>query len=265
MIEYELIELAAWTDFYRSATVEYSAKLGINIFPVGGVYGTIASGIDILAFNRVVGLGINEPFDERVIEIILNKIEANRVKRFFIQIHTEIYSEGLRRLLELHGFYHYNNWVRLIRDNSKVSKVKSDLVIKKISVDERKTLAKIVVKAFDWPSDLIDWIASPVGRKNWHHYLAFEKEIPIATAAFYHSGNYAWFDFAATLSEHRGKGAQSVLLSQRIDDCRKLGVKTIIIETAEQTSGKESVSYRNVLKAGFREAYKRPNFIFIRK
>lgn len=265
MIEYELIELAAWTDFYRSASVESSAKLGINIFPVGGVYGTIASRIDILAFNRVVGLGIKEPLDERVIDIILNKIEANRVKRFFIQIHPEIYSEGLRRLLELHGFYHYNNWVRLVRDNSPAQKTKTRLVTKEISKDEGKTFAEIVVKAFDWPSDLIDWIASPVGRKNWHHYLAFEKEIPVATAAFYHSGEYAWFDFAATLSEHRGKGAQSVLLSQRINDSRKLGVKTIIIETAEQTSGKESVSYRNVFKTGFREAYNRPSFIFIRK
>ena len=39
----------------------------------------------------------------------------------------------------------------------------------------------------------------------------------------------------------------------------------MIVETAEQTTEKESPSYRNVLKSGFKEAYKRPNFLFVNK
>jgi GNAT superfamily N-acetyltransferase len=265
MKDFELVESAAWTDFYRSALPETVGKCGIKIFPVGGVNGTIASKIDILAFNRVVGLGIKELIDERIIDIILNKIEANQVKRFFIQIHPEVYSDLLKRLLVLHDFYHYNNWVRLVRDNSPAEKSKTNLLIRKISKSDSSYFGKIVVEAFNWPCELADWIAAPVGRKNWYHYMAFEKEIPVATAAFYHSGEYAWFDFAATHPDYRGKGAQSSLLSQRIEECRKLGVKVIIVETAEQTAEKESPSYRNVLKSGFKEAYKRPNYIFIKK
>jgi GNAT superfamily N-acetyltransferase len=264
MKEYELVESSALNDFAHSASKSTIEKCGIKIFPVGGVNGLITSKIDILAFNRVVGLGIKEPIDERVVDIILNKIEANKVKRFFIQIHPEVYSAQLRRLLELHDFYHYNNWVRLVRDNSPSHKVKTNLEIKKITQKESKSFAEIVVKAFEWPDELAEWIASPVGRKYWYHYIAFEKNIPVATAAFFHSGDYAWFDFAGTHPDHRGKGAQSALLATRINDCIELGVKTIIVETAEQTSKKESPSYRNVLKAGFREAYKRPNYIFVK-
>ncbi|MEJ2103411.1 MAG: GNAT family N-acetyltransferase [Ignavibacteriaceae bacterium] len=264
MKEYELIESASLNDFAHSASKETVEKCGIKIFPVGGVNGLISFKIDILAFNRVVGLGIKEPIDEDIIDIILNKIEANQVNRFFIQIHPEVYSDKLRRLLELNTFSHYNNWVRLVRDASPASKIKTKLEIKTITKNTSKLFGEIVVKSFEWPDELAEWIASPIGRKNWYHYMVFEKNIPIATAAFFHTGSYAWFDFAATHPDHRGKGAQSALLARRIDDCRKLGVKTIIVETAEQTSKKESPSYRNVLNAGFKEAYKRPNFIFVK-
>jgi len=124
MKEYELIESLAWSNFYHSAPCETVEKCGIKIFPVGGVEGTIASKIDILAFNRVVGLGINEPIDERIIDIILNKIGADKVKRFFIQVHPEVYSDDIRKLLVSKNFYHYNNWVRLVRDNSPAKKIK---------------------------------------------------------------------------------------------------------------------------------------------
>jgi hypothetical protein len=74
MKEYDLVESEAWTDFFKSAPAYISETCGIKVFPVGGVYGTMTSEIDVLAFNRVVGLGIYEPIDERVIDIILNKI-----------------------------------------------------------------------------------------------------------------------------------------------------------------------------------------------
>ena len=265
MKEYELIESAALNDFAHSASKDVVEKCGIKIFPVGGVNGLIASKIDIPEFNRVVGLGIKEPFDERVMDIILNKIEVNEVKRFFVQIHPEVYSSQLRRFLELHSFFHYNNWVRLARDSSAAQKIKTNLDIKKITPEKSKSFAEIVVKSFDWPYVLIKWIAALVGRKNWYHYMAFERNIPVASAAFFHSNDYAWFGFAATDPDHRGKGAQSALLAKRIEDCRDLGVKSIILETAEQTSEKESPSYRNVLKAGFKEAYKRANYFFVKK
>jgi GNAT superfamily N-acetyltransferase len=265
MKELELVESAAWTDFYHAASPGTIEKCNIKIFPVGGVSGTIASKVDVLTFNRVIGLGIKETLDERIIDIILNKIEAAGVKRFFIQLHPEVYSERARRLLELYGFYHYNNWVRLVRDNSPAQKAETSLGIKKISGNESRSFAEIVVEAFGWQDELIDWISATVGRKNWHHYMAFEKNIPVATAAFYHYGKHAWFGLASTRSDFRGKGGQSALLAKRIEDCRQLGVEIIIAETAEQTSEKESPSYRNVLRAGFNAAYKRPNYIFVRK
>jgi GNAT superfamily N-acetyltransferase len=265
MKEYDLVEAEAWTDFSKSAPASAVENYGINVFPAGGAFATVASRIDILAFNRVVGLGMNEPIDEQVIDSILNKIETENVKRFFIQIHPEIYSDKLGKLLASKNFYRYNNWIKLVRNNSSAEKVKTKLQVRNIKPNESKIFAQIVVNAFEWQKELIEWIAAPVGRKNWHHYMAFEDDIPVATAAFYLSGEYAWFDFAATHPQHRGKGAQSALLAKRIEDCRALRVKEIIVETAEQTPDKESPSYRNVLKSGFKEVYKRPNFIFVNK
>lgn len=264
MKEFELIESSAWADFFHSVPKELIQKLKVTAFPVGGVFATIAPAVDILVFNRVIGLGIKEPIDERIIDIILNKIEAEKVKRFFIQVHPEVYSDKLRQLLVSYDFHHYNNWVRLVRDVSPTKAIKTKLVIKTISSEESDLFGEILVKAFEWPDELKTWIASPIGRKNWYHYMAYDGNNAIATAAFYHKDNYAWFDFAATHPDHREMGAQSALLLRRIEDCRKLGVKTIIVETAEQNAEKESPSYRNVLKTGFKEAYKRANYIFVK-
>jgi GNAT superfamily N-acetyltransferase len=265
MKEYDIIDAKAWTDFSGSASPSVKDIRGIKVFPVGGVYASITSNIDVLAFNSVVGLGIVKPLDEKVIDIILNKIEVENVKRFFIQIHPDVYTDDINKLLTSKNLYHYNNWVRLVRDSSSLPQKKIKLNIRRIKAEESGKFAEIAVNAFEWPGELINWLAAPVGRKNWFHYVAFDKDIPAATAAFYPSGEYAWFDFAATHPKHRGKGAQSALLAERIKDCRALGVKKIIVETAEQTPEKESPSYRNVLKAGFQKVYRRPNFIYVKK
>ena len=70
----------------------------------------------------------------------------------------------------------------------------------------------------------------------------------------------AEFGIAATLETARGRGCQLALLHRRILDAAEAGCHTLFVETGERVPDRPSASYRNILRAGFEEAYLRPNW-----
>ena len=95
-----------------------------------------------------------------------------------------------------------------------------------------------------------------VGAPGWVQLVAFDGDEPVASGALYADGESGWIGVGATRAEWRGRGAQSALLAARIRLGLELGVRQFATETGE-TPG---ASYRNILRAGFDEAYLRPNW-----
>jgi hypothetical protein len=182
------------------------------------------------------------------------------VSRFFVT-HTEMQHGSSRDVLLSAGLTHYNNWVKLYRDISPVEGVESGLIVKRIGRDLAPQFARIIVEAFEWPVALENWMSTTVERPNWYHYLAFDGNHPVAAASMFIHKRMAWMGFAATLTEHRGKGAQGLLTLSRIADAAAYGAKVIVVETAEETPNHPSPSFRNMVRYGFKVAYNRPNFI----
>ena len=50
-------------------------------------------------------------------------------------------------------------------------------------------------------------------------------------------------------------------MAARIGHARELGLELVVTETGERVPGRPSNSYRNIVRAGFRPAYVRPNFV----
>jgi GNAT superfamily N-acetyltransferase len=259
----EKVEAMAWGDMYKAATPEISKKFGIDIFEAGSAVGGMASKFDVLALNRVIGLGIEKDITDKTIENIISKYKKHNVPRFFIQLCSEITNPQLPGRLESNGFHHHNNWVKLYRDISPVTGIKSDLKAKEIGPDDGLTFGKIIVESFDWPKEMAAWIACVIGRPCWKFYMAYDNDMPVATAGMYIHDSTVWIDFAATLESVRGRGAQGLLLKRRIDDAREVGCDTVVVETAEETPEKSAPSYRNMIRYGFKLAYIRPNYIFV--
>jgi GNAT superfamily N-acetyltransferase len=140
--------------------------------------------------------------------------------------------------------------------------VDTDLRIEQIGGGDADAFAMIVAQCLDWPETVGPWVALTVGRPGWKHYIAFDGSKPAATSALYVSGDFAWLDFASTMPDYRGRGAQSALIARRIRDAAELGCSHLVVETAEQTPDHPAPSYRNIVRFGFREAYKRANYIF---
>lgn len=260
----EEIEAEAWGDLFLSASNEAAAACGIKFIHVGSGCATIASNIDILSFNRVVGLGLNTPADGAMVDDLIRAYALAEIPRFFVQLSPEASPDYLSEILIERGFSHYNNWVKLYRGVESPPAASSELRVERISVNEATAFAEVFVTSFEWPQKLIPWIAHTVGRPGWRHYLAFDGDKPVATGALYAQGDYSWLDFASTLPEYRNRGAQSALVERRIRDAVELGCKRLVVETAQETPERPAPSYRNMLRFGFQVAYVRPNYLFSR-
>ncbi len=261
----EEIEIAAWMDWYKAAPPRWAEKHGLQSRKIGPMAVSIVRDVDILGLNRVIGFGLPGSEDRPLVKAALDMFLRARVPRFFVQLAGPTATPGARSLLESHGLTWYNNWVKLFRDCSPPPPVTTDLVIRKVGRDHGLKFGKVVTTAFGWDEHLAEWIAETLGRPGWQHYAAFDGEQLVATAATFVKGKTAWFDMAATLPTHQGRGAQSALLARRIIDAGAAGVEQIAVETAEQTEDKSAPSYRNTQRFGFRIGYVRPNFIWKRQ
>ena len=182
----EEIEARAWSSFYHAASAKKKDELGIHTHANDFGYTTLAAKIDELADNR--SIAISRSPDRADLERIIEQFQTAGSARGFIQIRPQLLTAGSNRILADFGLSQYNNWVKLIRDTSDVPDVLTDLQIRQIDTSGKTDFAAILVEAFNWPAYMQEWLACPVGKPNWHHYMVFDGENRVATGAAYIEG-----------------------------------------------------------------------------
>ena len=98
-----------------------------------------------------------------------------------------------------------------------------------------------------------------VGRPRWRCFLGWDGAAPVAAGAIFLGDGLGWIGFGGTLASHRGRGAQQALFAARIGAGLAEGCRGFVTETGVPLEGEPAPSYRNILRAGFREIYARPN------
>jgi len=166
-------------------------------------------------------------------------------------------SPELAARLIARGFEQRLGWMKFRRDPTTPLVSSTSLRIGDATGDD---VAAIVGAVFGAP-ELAAMLAALPGRDGWHWLAAYDGEEPIACGALFAHDRAGWLGAAGTLPEHRGKGAQSAILAARIARARKLGVDVLATETGERSDDGPNTSYDNILRAGFAEAYVRPNLL----
>jgi hypothetical protein len=90
-----------------------------------------------------------------------------------------------------------------------------------------------------------------LGAPGVHHFMAFEGERPVASAALCAFEELGYLGMALTVEPFRRRGAQSALIAQRIKKTVEVGCKIVVSETL--SIAKHSLG--NLQKAGFEVAY----------
>jgi GNAT superfamily N-acetyltransferase len=268
IVALEVAEMEAFADLFRAAGPEVAHASGMSVADVAGAMLIAVSRIDVLALNRIIGLGLRGTPSDAALAEMVRALHASGSSRCFVPVAPVDGHEDLIARIERLGLRHYNNWIRLrrdLRDLTDLSAAASiPLDVRQIGPADGQAFGRIVSTAFDYPPAIAPLASQTIGRPNWYHYMAFERETPIATGAMYVTGEAAWFGLAATDTAYRRRGAQQALIVRRLRDAAGAGCRWVSVETAEDSVTKDAPSYRNLRRLGFEVAYRRPNHLWTR-
>jgi GNAT superfamily N-acetyltransferase len=136
--------------------------------------------------------------------------------------------------------------MRFRRDRMPLPEERTTLRLERVEEDASALhFARLVRVGYDLPES-IEPIVADAWRCGWECWLAHEAREPVAAAALYAAQGIGYLSFAATLPEHRCKGAQSALLARRILRASELGCDRVVAETGELRPDLPSNSYRNI-------------------
>jgi ribosomal protein S18 acetylase RimI-like enzyme len=256
------VDADAAEDLAASAPEPHARAFGIRSLRFGTGVLSFATGIDVLALNRAVGFGMDEPVTEAVIDEILDLYRAAGARRFFFQASPFARPAHLAEMLRSRGLEHYNGWMKLYRETDPLPESAGTLEVRAVGPERGPEFAASIATAFDMPDPVRPWLEAWVGRPGWRHYMAFDGAQPVATGALFFKGQCGYLTFASTSAEHRRRGAQSALIAERIRAAREAGCRWVMVETAVDLPEKPAPSFHNVRRLGFQVAYTRPNFIW---
>lgn len=257
----ERTEMNALASATLLAPADIARLLGLHLVIDEGVLMTLATTADVLALNRIVGIGVEAAATREQLARLITIARDRGTSRLFVQLAPSHSPPELAEWIEQEGGKKYNRWVRLWRDVTDLPDVKTDLEIRQLPVSDAIRSGEIVAESFKMPMEVSAWFASMVGQAGWIHFGAYDGATLVGSASIYSSGTTGWLGFAATLEAYRGHGAQGALIRRRIEYARDNGCDSVVVETAEQTPEHSAPSYRNMLRFGFTEAYFRQNYL----
>jgi GNAT superfamily N-acetyltransferase len=170
-------------------------------------------------------------------------------------------TEAAESWLTENGFVPGYGWMKFVRDAHEPRfAVPKDVEVVELGGPEEEPFGMIAATGFGLPAWAAAFFADLPGTEGWRCYVARVDGTAQACAAMQIHAGVAEFGIAATLEPARGRGCQLALLHRRIRDAAAAGCHTLFVETGERVPDRPSTSYRNILRAGFEEAYLRPNW-----
>jgi len=211
-------------------------------------------------FNRVVGIGLEEPATEEALDEI-EAFFADDEVAYGITVTPDAEPPRLTAWLEARGFSRGYAWAKFRRGIESAAEQETDLTVERIGADRGDVFADVFQRAYGTPELLRPRLQRIPAETGWYCFVAFADGVPAATAAVFVSGDVGWFGMAGTLPEFRRRGAQTALLATRITAAREAGCTVLVTETGDPVEERPSNSYRNIVRAGFEPVYVRQNYL----
>jgi GNAT superfamily N-acetyltransferase len=257
----ESVEFEAAVDLYRAAPEGVRVAHAIEVHDVEETTCLTCRGIEPAAvFRRAVRLGTGRAATEAELDAVVAHMKRRGLS-YVIPVAPQSQPTALGSWLERRGFTQSYAWMKFCRPCEGAPQAASDLEVRVIGATLGNEFGRVVAEGFGLPPTVAPWIGALAGRANWICAMAFAGDAPVAAGAAYVSGEHAWLGLGATSASHRRRGAQSALLARRLKEAAARGARVAVTETGERLPDKPSHSYRNILRAGFEEAYLRQNYM----
>ncbi|MFP5388352.1 MAG: GNAT family N-acetyltransferase [Thermoleophilia bacterium] len=254
------VERGFWRSIWESVPADLAGEHGVEARDFGPVQATVVKDLPAAQMLNLV-LGVEEQSTDAggKLSQALDWMESRQVS-FYVPLGDAAGSEGAKALLESRLYERGYAWMKFIRDaHPPRFSPTAGVEIRRVT-DEAEPFGMIAATGFGLPPWASALFAGLPSSPDWHCYVARVDGEAAACAAMFIQSGVAELGIAATLEPARGRGCQTALLHRRITDAAAAGCHTLSVKTGERAPGRPSTSYGNILRAGFEEAYLRPNW-----
>jgi hypothetical protein len=258
----DAVERRFWRDIWDSVPAEAAAARGIERGDFGPAQATIVTALpEARMLNLLLGANAPRAVAGGHLAKALDWIESREVSCYVPVTESEPEAAGAEELLRSRGYERGYAWMKFVRDaHPPRFSAPAGVEIAEAGAGEETPFGMIAATGFGLPAWASAFFAGLPGRPGWRCYVAHVDGEPAACAAMLVHERIAEFGIAATLEPARGRGCQLALLHRRILDAAAASCHTLFVETGARAADRPAFSYRNILKAGFEEAYLRPNW-----
>lgn len=258
----EIAEIAAFEDLYSAASWEFTQETGLWVERNGEAIALCLPATDAKVYNRVIGLGVDEPAYGDQIDGALAWFQSAGVYSPAFTVTPSAQPPHLSGWLYDRGLQPIDALLKFYRDNSPVTPMHTDLDIRVIGPEQAWDFGQVLLEGFGSPDWICGWLAELVGRPEWHIYVAYEGDTPAACGALFTRNGVGWLGFGATRPAFRRRGAQGAIMSRRLQDGIAMGCQVFTTETWEPEPGEKNASLNNMMRSGFTFVHRRVNFAF---
>jgi GNAT superfamily N-acetyltransferase len=253
----EAIEARFFRDTWEAVRPEAAAEHGIALASFGPVQATIVRELPGVQIANMI-LGATAPgavADGQLEAAIAWARERGANPKVPVPRGLEGSAEA-EAFLRAAGFAPGYRWMKFVRDaHPPRFSVRDDVEVIELGAGSEEPFAAIVAAGFGLPAWAAELFVQLPGRPGWRCYVAKVDGSAQAAAAMFLDAGIAEFGMAATLEPARRRGCQLALLRRRLLDATAAGCELCFVETGERVPERPSNSYRNILRAGFEEAF----------
>lgn len=247
-----------WREIWESVPAEVAGERGIEVREFGPIQVTTVKALgQVGMLNLVLGTAEAQRSD---FEAAVAWAEERSTP--YVSVTPGLPSSAAaEEWLRGRGFEPTYTWMKFVRDPHPPRFPAPDGVeVVEVTTSDQEPFGMIAALGFGMPAWAAELFAHLPGRDGWRCYVARVDGEAQGCGAMVIEDGIAELGIGATLEAARGRGCQTALLRQRIVDAAAAGCHTLLVETGEPVPNRPSTSYRNILKAGFEEAYPRPNW-----
>jgi hypothetical protein len=266
-VEYDPVTLDAverrfWRDIWESAPADAAAEHGIELRRFGPVQASIVTALPSVGMLNLI-LGATEPgaVSGGHLAAAVEWVASKGVRPYVPVTPGLPGSEAAEAWLTANGFASGYAWMKFVRDvHPPRFPAPEGVEVVRLSGADEEPFGMIAANGFGLPTWGAAFFAGLPRNPDWRCYVARVDGVAQACGAMLVQGEVAEFGIGATLEGGRRRGCQLALLRRRILDAAEAGCRLLFVETGARAEDRPAGSYRNILRAGFEEAYLRPNW-----
>src|SRR4030095_5714898 len=227
------VEAAAYSDLFEAAPAELKTALAIRVERIAGMTLFIVPRAPVTIFNRVMGLGLEQPASEPDVEAVIAAYKQAEVRTWWLHWNPFAQPTQFPASLRALGFKEpaRRAWAKVLRGTEPPPRIPTDLNIAPARQQNVDAAMAAVAHAFGMPPVMAQWLAALHGRRRWKVYVIADQDRPVGGACLFIDGDRAWLGVAAIAESHRRRGGQGAVMALRIEEAIAAGCTHIVTET----------------------------------